>query len=61
VFSDPQRLNNAVFVSYGVYHDDSGEHDHLFHRLRGDLPALVRFYKFAIEKLDDPLAWLAQF
>lgn len=61
IFSDDKRLNNAVFVSFGVYHDDSSEHEHLFKRLRGDLAAFVRFYKYAVDASDDPIGWLAQF
>ncbi len=61
IFADEKRLNNAVFASYGVYHDENGEHEHLFRRLRGDLVALVRFYKHAVDETDDPIAWLEQF
>jgi predicted aminopeptidase len=55
------RLNNAVIASYGVYHDRSSEHEHLFQRLRGDLVAFLRLYRYAIDNTDDPIAWLARF
>jgi predicted aminopeptidase len=60
VFSDA-RLNNAVVASYGVYHDRSSEHEHLFRRVRGDLGAFVRLYKFAVENTSDPIGWLARY
>ena len=60
IFSDA-RLNNAVVASYGVYHDQANEHEHLYRRLRGDLTALVRLYKYAVDNTDDPIAWLAQY
>ncbi len=60
VFSDP-RLNNAVFVSYGVYHQGAPEHERIYKRLRGDLTEMVRFYKYAVENTEDPIAWLSRF
>ncbi len=60
VFSDA-RLNNAVVASYGVYHRGAPEHEHLYRRLRGDLAAMVRLYKYAVENAEDPIAWLARF
>jgi len=60
IFSDP-RLNNAVVASYGVYHDQADEHEHLYRRLRGDLAAFVRLYKYAVDNTDDPIRWLAQY
>ena len=60
VFTDP-RLNNAVFASYGVYHQGAPEHEHLYVRLRGDLAQMVRMYKYAVESTEDPIAWLKQF
>ncbi len=61
IFTDAKRLNNAVFASYGVYHDQSGEHEHLFKRVRGDLVRFIRLYKYAIESTSDPIGWLQQF
>jgi predicted aminopeptidase len=60
VFTDP-RLNNAVIASYGVYHDQSSEHDHLFQRVHGDLVAFIQLYKYAVENTNDPIGWLGKF
>jgi predicted aminopeptidase len=60
VFTDP-RLNNAVFVSYGVYHQGAPEHERIYRRLRGDLAEMVRLYKYAVENTEDPIAWLSRF
>lgn len=55
------RLNNAVVVSYSVYHRGAAEHEHLYLRERGDLAKMIALYKYAAESTDDPIAWLAQF
>ena len=52
-------LNNAILLSYGVYHDDSPAHQKLFARVGFDLPAFVRLCKYAVEFVPDPIAWLA--
>jgi predicted aminopeptidase len=54
-----QPLNNAILLSYGVYHDDSPAHQKLFARTGRDLPAFIRICKYAVEFAADPIAWLA--
>jgi predicted aminopeptidase len=52
-------LNNAVVLAHAVYHRSTPAHRRLLARLGGDLPALVRLYRHAVEDEPDPLAWLA--
>jgi predicted aminopeptidase len=53
-----EPLNNAVVVAYAVYHGDTPAHRRMLARLDGDLRALVRLYRHAVENHHDPLAWL---
>jgi predicted aminopeptidase len=55
-----QKLNNAVLLSYAVYHNDTPAHQKLYERVGGDLNAFVRLYKYAVEFTSDPIRWLAQ-
>ncbi len=54
-----QPLNNAVLLSYAVYHDASPTHERLFERMGGDLRAFIHLYKYAVEAVPDPIRWLA--
>ncbi len=54
-----QKLNNAVLLGYGVYHDDSPLHQKLFARVGGDLVRFIRVCKYAVENAPDPIRWLA--
>jgi predicted aminopeptidase len=54
-----EPLNNAVVVAYAVYHGDTPVHRRMLARLGGNLRALVRLYRHAVENHRDPLAWLA--
>jgi predicted aminopeptidase len=53
-----QPLNNAVLLSYGVYHRATPEHRRLFARVGGDLGAFIALYKYAVENTDDPIEYL---
>jgi predicted aminopeptidase len=53
-----QPLNNAVLLSFAVYHDSTPEHRRLFQRVGEDLPTLIRLYKYAVEMTPDALAYL---
>jgi predicted aminopeptidase len=55
-----EPLNNAVVVAYAVYHGDTPVHRRMLARLGGDLRALVRLYRHAVENHRAPLAWLAR-
>jgi predicted aminopeptidase len=54
-----QPLNNAVLLSYAVYHDKTPSHERLFARVGGDLYRFIRVCKYAVEFAPDPLRWLA--
>lgn len=51
-------LNNAILISYGVYHRDTPLHDRLYQRMGANLAALIRLYKNAAEHHDDPVKYL---
>jgi len=53
-----EPLNNAVVVAYAVYHRDTPAHRRLLDRLGGDLRALVRLYRHAVEHHRDPVGYL---
>jgi predicted aminopeptidase len=53
-----QPLNNAVVISYSVYHRSTPDHERLFARLGGDLPRFIRLYRHAVENHEDPIDWL---
>jgi predicted aminopeptidase len=55
-----QPLNNAVLLSYAVYHDESPRHERLFERVGGDLPLFIRVCKYAVEFAPDPVGWLSR-
>jgi predicted aminopeptidase len=55
-----QPLNNAVLMSFLVYHQSTPEHRRQLRRLHGDLRALVALYKHAVEDVQQPLQYLAQ-
>jgi predicted aminopeptidase len=55
-----EPLNNAVIVAYSVYHRDTPVHRRMLRRLGGDLRALVRLYRHAVELHRDPLRYLAR-
>jgi len=52
-------LNNAVVLSFSVYHDLTPQHRALLAKLHGDLRAFVALCKHAVEDEDDPIAYLA--
>lgn len=54
-----QPLNNAVLLSFSIYHSSTPEQRRLLHALGGDLRAFVRLCKHAVEDEDDPLGYLA--
>jgi predicted aminopeptidase len=54
-----QPLNNAILLSYAVYHDDSPLHQHLYDRVGRDLSLFIRVCKYAVEYAPDPIRWLA--
>ena len=51
-------LNNAVLLSYTVYHRTTPQHRELLRGLGGDLRAFVALCKHAVEDKPDPLAYL---
>jgi predicted aminopeptidase len=51
-------LNNAVLLSYAVYHRSTPQHRELLRDLGGDLRAFVALCKHAVEDKPDPLAYL---
>jgi predicted aminopeptidase len=53
-----EPLNNAVIVGYAVYHGETPMHRRMLARLGGDLHALVRLYRHAVEHHRDPVAYL---
>ena len=55
-----QPLNNAVLISFLVYHQSTPEHRRQLLRLHGDLRALIALYKHAVEDVQHPLQYLAQ-
>lgn len=52
-------LNNAVLLSYAVYHRATPQHRELLARCGGDLRAFVALCKRAVEDEADPLAYLS--
>jgi predicted aminopeptidase len=52
-------LNNAVIISYAVYHRSTPEHRQLLRALGGNLRAFVALCKHAVEDKPDPLAYLS--
>ncbi len=52
-------LNNALLLSYAVYHEDTDLHRRLFTRVGNDLGKFVRLYKQAAKK-QDAEAWLTE-
>jgi predicted aminopeptidase len=55
-----QPLNNAVLLSYSVYHRTTPQQRALLARLGGDLRAFVALCKRAVEDEPDPLAYLTR-
>jgi predicted aminopeptidase len=53
-----EPLNNAVVVAYAVYHRDTPAHRRMLARLGGDVRALVRLYRHAVEYHRDPVGYL---
>jgi predicted aminopeptidase len=51
-------LNNAVLLSYSVYHRTTPQHRELLRGLGGDLRAFVALCKHAVEDKPDPLGYL---
>jgi predicted aminopeptidase len=56
-----EPLNNAVIVAYAVYHQATPEHRRRLERLRGDLAALVRLYRHAVQHHRDVPGYLRRF
>lgn len=54
-----QPLNNAVLLSFAVYHRSTPAHRALLTRMHGDLRAFIALCKHAVEDESDPLAYLA--
>jgi len=52
-------LNNAVVLSYSVYHSTTPQHRALLRRVGGNLRAFVALCKHAVEDKPDPLGYLA--
>ncbi len=52
-------LNNAVLLSFAVYHRTTPEHHALLRLLGGNLRAFVALCKHAVEDKADPLGYLA--
>jgi predicted aminopeptidase len=52
-------LNNAVIISYAVYHRSTPEHRQLLRALGGNLRAFIALCKHAVEDKPDPLAYLS--
>lgn len=55
-----QPLNNAVLISFLVYHQSTPEHRRQLARLHGNIRALIALYKHAVEDVAQPLQYLAQ-
>jgi predicted aminopeptidase len=53
-----QPLNNAVVLSFAVYHNATPEHLRLLARVGGDLAAFIRLYKYAVDFAPDPIDYL---
>jgi len=51
-------LNNAVVLSFSVYHASTPEHRRLLREVGGDLRAFIALCKRAVETEDDPLGYL---
>lgn len=49
-----KKLNNAVVLSYGIYHSNLPRLRELLGRLEGDLPAMIQLTKQALERDLDP-------
>ncbi len=54
-----EPLNNALLLSYAVYHEDSGLHRQLFARVGNNLAAFVRLYRVAAKRREAQ-AWLTE-
>ncbi|MGZ3426036.1 MAG: aminopeptidase [Polyangia bacterium] len=52
-------LNNAVLLSFSVYHRTTPQHRALLHELGGNLRTFVALCKHAVEDKPDPLEYLA--
>ena len=52
-------LNNAVVLSFSVYHSTTPQHLALLHAVGGNLRAFVSLCKHAVEDKPDPLEYLA--
>jgi predicted aminopeptidase len=52
-------LNNAVVLSYSVYHSTTPQHRALLAKVGGNLRAFVSLCKHAVEDKPDPLEYLA--
>lgn len=53
------RLNNAVILSYSVYHSTTPQHRALLATVGGDLRAFIALCKHAVEDEPDPIDYLA--
>ena len=60
VFGDGP-LNNAVVLSFSVYHSSAPAQRALLGKVGGNLRAYIALCKHAVEDEDDPLAYLASF
>ena len=54
-----QPLNNAVLLSFSIYHSSTPQHRQLLRALGGNLRAFVALCKHAVEDESDPLGYLA--
>jgi predicted aminopeptidase len=52
-------LNNAVVLSFSVYHASTPDQRALLHEVGGNLRAFIALNKHAVEDEDDPIAYLA--
>jgi predicted aminopeptidase len=56
-----QPLNNAVILSFSVYHTATPQHHRLLAELDGNLAALIAVCRAAVENEPDPLGYLAHY
>jgi len=54
-----EEINNAMVLSFNVYHAATPEHRAILTRLGGNLRAFVALYKHAVEDEGDPIGYLA--
>ncbi len=53
-----QPLNNAMLLSFSIYHRATFTHEQMYQRVFRDLAAMIRLYKHAAEDRDDPIDYL---